>query len=286
MASFYLEHTTGRKAFWRGIQRGRVFLGHWGSIGTQGQTRLWRYPSPGEAREALVAKKVSKEARGYREVDDPMSPEEHDRLFRTALADEPVEIFWKIPKPGVDTHLLEQAAHESAKWLQELGCPELTRIRFEAEGRGYVRLCEGAAEVHFGFPTPSVVQEQIAQGMAMDPDNHPSFRGWLSAQGTGQGVIERVSPWIELPARLFLARLKWLAEEQGIVVEAEDSLENPIDCDLAVQGLDAATPWLAYREELLALATEHGWVRGRPRVAGSNLTMQLGDERIEVITGW
>lgn len=260
MRTFYLEYhdaAENKHKFWRGIHKGRFFLGHWGRVDTEGQTKLWTHHSSNAAAVAWQEKYDQKIEAGYREARDLMSEEELAQRLKAKLAEEPYELYWES-EPGhpiVPEHLM-QAASEAEKALGQLGHPRETLLRYMPDGQGHVRIENDMDVVCFGYPPPEAIANWTADGRK-PPATFKSRDGWLGSDGTGRGVIVTYRRWIDLPARIFLARLKAAA---GLRVT--DTFDEGIGTVPSLPDLGLPFDWEDYADELDAIAARLDWIPG------------------------
>ena len=261
---FYLEyHRQDRNThkFWRGIQKGRFFLGHYGRVGTAGQHRLWTRGSSAEASSDWQAKYDEKREKGYVELPDPLSNDDLLRLLTTVVAEEPYDLYWntELGHPVLPEHLM-QAVSEAEAALVQLGHPHDALVRYIPEGEGHVRIENEADVVCFGYPPPGVIASWTSEDLREPLTDFKSRDGWLGSDGTGSGVITTGRGWIDLPARIFLARLN-----AAVGLRVIDSFDEGVGIVPSMPDLGLAFEWADYARELDAITQRLGWLPGLVR---------------------
>lgn len=282
--SFYLEYQgQASHKFWRGIQKGRFFLGHWGRVGTKGQFRLWKRSSERQAANDWADKKQDKLTRGYFEGADPLAPEARLQLLTTIVAEEPYELYWNTEPghPVVADHLM-QAVSETEACLSELGSPMGCQIRYHPDGEaGRVWLTDqDGSKIAFGYPPAEVVAGWTTDDLRRNLADYRSRDGWLGSDGTGSGVIETRRQWIDLPVRIFLSRLVAAAGIRVVDTFDDELMAMPVLPDL---GLTFA--WEQQAEGLQRAAQRLGWLPGLVTHSG-RLTMDIGGQSVTLVSDW
>lgn len=280
--SFYLEYRDGNsQKFWRGLQKGRFFLGHYGRIGSAGQFKLWTRNSERQAAADWQAKKEAKLGKGYIEVDDPMSPQDRLALLTTVLAEEPYELYWNT-EPGhplVADHLM-QAVADTEACLTALGHPKGVRVRYHPDGEvGRVWVTdESGSKIGFGFPPAEVVAGWTTDDLRRDLSDYRSRDGWLGSDGTGAGVIQTNRQWIDLPVRIFLSRLVAAAGIRVVDTFNDVLSPTPVLPDIALP-----FEWQDKAEELQRATQRLGWLPGLVTHSGS-LTMEIDGQHLTLVS--
>ncbi|MBU0501457.1 MAG: hypothetical protein KJ558_10200 [Gammaproteobacteria bacterium] len=170
---------------------------------------------------------------------------------------------WKANKAIAQSDL-ETAAELVNRILS--GCQHLFKPRLILQAgedwRQVYFLVDGKQVAAFGYPSLSFLDSLTSRERKAVMELGTSRDGWLSNNGTGQGIITTGKQLFDFPVRLFLSIL---AHNNGLAVSCSDNLEYHAT-GLSVTSALEDFAWYPLWGELAPLVGQHWFVVGSTRI--------------------
>ncbi len=180
-----------------------------------------------------------------------------DDVTSDAVPATPYYLAWQATQP-VSTADLCAAADLAQQILVDAGNPAYMEIHWvEGELGGHVELRSADTFAWFGYPPRSFLDSLNARERIAVLEQGASRDGWLSAKGTGQGVMVTGKETVDFPVRLFLSILAGKSQSRLMVTDSDElDLTGRVSLPLDVEQF----AWFPLWETRLKQAVETHWV--------------------------
>lgn len=255
--------------FYQAARRGKVVCLQWGRCGTKGQSKVETFSTEISAQRAFDEKIDDKRRKGYRVAHGAME-------FPAGFADtapvsdpdtdtDPADYFlqWKAERPiaQADLETAAELVNRIISRTQHLLSPRFILQEGE-DWRQVYFLADGEQVAAFGYPPVAFLESLTSRERKAVMEMGTSRDGWLSNNGTGQGIITTGKQLFDFPVRLFLSIL---AHNNGLAVSCSENLEygaTGLRVSRDLEGFD----WYPLWHELAPIVDEHWFVVGSTRV--------------------
>lgn len=276
----YLDPARNHDKFYQATRFGNSVCFQWGRCGTKGQSKIEEFATEWQASNAMDEKLEEKKRKGYHAASGnaplpkaffkavpPLEPKpKTDADSDPESESSQYFLQWKTTRP-ITPDALKEAAVLAGAILARCGAifpQELTLLHAEDAPAHTGRASfyrDGEKVADFGYPPMSFLDSLSSRERKAVMELGTSRDGWLSNNGTGQGIITTGKSLFDFPVRLFLSVLSGRC---GLEVSCSD--EQKYHKGLTVTVAHESFEWHPFWGQLKPIVEEQWLVHGSTRI--------------------